>query len=265
MKLFALLFAAAAVLVSSPLYAAPKASAGADMAEDDAAAPKTGVRFVICSPDGATLPSPLFYKSGKTTYKRVSISSRTPSPRIRPEGGVVNFYSEDPSAAAAAADAAGPKKEAKLPEPVLSIPVEGSGKQLCIVVPNKAGGKPQTFFVKESAFAKNGMHIINFSSFPLRITTAAKPDFSDKKDSAIGVFHRDKGICEENTWTYTGETGKAVSFILSFKSKDAKDFKNFKASKFVITDRQSQINVVVKDPTRETLKLLSIQLADDAK
>lgn len=264
MKLFALLFAAAAVLAATPLYAAPKAAAAADdMAGDEAAAPKTGVRFVICSPDGATLPSPLFYKSGKTTFKRVSISSRTPSPRIRPEGGVVNFYGEDPSAAAAA-DAAGAKAApAKMPEPVLSIPVEGTGKQLCIVVPSKAGGKPQTFFVKESNFAKAGMHIINFSSFPLKMTIASKPDFSDKKDSIVGVFHRDKGICEENTWSYKGEPGQAVSFILAYKSKDAKEFKNFKASKFVVSEAQSQINVVVKDPARETLKLLSIQMSDD--
>lgn len=261
MKLFTLLFAAAAVLAVSPLYAAPKAAADtSDMAGDEAAAPKSGVRFVICSPDGATLPSPLFVKSGKNTFKRVTISTRTPSPRVRPEGGVVNFYDTDPSAAAAAADG---KAEVKMPAPVLSIPVEGTGKQLCIVVPNKAGGKPQTFFVKESAFAKNGMHIINFSSFPLRMTIASKPDFSDKKDTAIGVFHRDKGICEENTWTYKGEPGQAVSFVLAYKAKDAKDFKNFKASKFIISDQQSQINVVVKDPARETLKLLSIQLSDD--
>lgn len=261
MKLVALLFAATAVLAVSPLYAAPKASAAAaDMAaEEEAAAPKSGVRFVICSPDGATLPSPLFVKSGKTSFKRVTISTRTPSPRVRPEGGVVNFYNTDPSAMAAGDD----KKEVKLPEPVLSIPVEGTGKQLCIVVPNKAGGKPQTFFVKESAFAKNGMHIINFSSFPLRMTVASKPDFSDKKDAVIGVFHRDKGICEENTWAYKGEPGQTVSFVLSYKSKDAKDFKNFKASKFVVSEQQSQINVVVKDPARETLKLLSIQLSDD--
>lgn len=268
MKLFALLFASAAVLASAPLYAAPKAAApkavaGADaMGEDESAAPKTGVRFVICSPDGASLPSPLYYKSGKASFKSVNISSRIPSPRIRPEGGVVNFYKEDPSAAAAAA---GGKADAKLPEPALTIPVEGGGKQLCIVVPSKDGGKPQTFTVKESAFPKNGLHVINFSAFPLRMTTATKPDFSDKKDAVIGTFRRDSGISPENTWTYKGETGETVSFILSFKAKDAKEFKNFKASKFIISDRQSQINVVVKDPTRESLKLLSIQLADDAK
>lgn len=262
MKFFPLLIAAA-VLATTPLFAAPtKPAAAAETAEDDAAAPKTGVRFVICSPDGARLPSPLFYKSGKTSYKSVSIGGRTPSPRIRPEAGVINFYGEDPSAIEAAAKAE--KKEVKLPEPVLSIPVEGSGKQLCIVVPSKdPKAKPQTFFTKESAFPKGGLHIINFSSFPLKMTLSAKGDFSDKKESAIGVFHRDKGICDENTWTFKGDNGTAVSFVLAFKSKDAKEFKNFKASKFVVSDRQSQINVVVKDPSRDTLKLLSIQLTED--
>lgn len=263
MKFFPLLIAAA-VLTTAPLYAAPKsasAAAAGEAAEDDAAAPKTGVRFVICSPDNATLPSPLYYKSGKTSYKSVSISSRKPSPRIRPEGGVINFYGEDPSAAAAAA---ADKKEVKMPEPVLSIPVEGQGKQLCIVVPSKdPKGKPQTFFTKESAFPKGGMHIINFSSYPLRMTLYSKPDGSDKKDQMVGVFHRDKGICDENTWSYKGETGVPVSFILAFKAKDAKDFKNFKSSKFVVSDKQSQINVVVKDPARDSLKLLSIQLTED--
>lgn len=266
MKFTALLLAAAAVMATSTLYAAPKvaAAAGTEAADEDAAAPKTGVRFVICAPDGAKLPSPLFYKSGKTTYKSVTIGTRTPTPRIRPEGGVINFYGEDPTpAATAAAGASGAeKKEVKMPEPVLSIPVSGSGKQLCIVVPSK-GGKPQTFFVKESAFPKGGMHIINFSSFPLKMTTASKPDFSDKKDSVIGVFHRDKGICEENSWTFKGEAGQPVSFMLAYKAKDAKEFKNFKASKFVVSDQQAQINIVVKDPARETLKLMSIQMTDD--
>lgn len=257
MKFFPLLIAAA-MLVSAPLYAAP--AADADVPGEDANAPKTGVRFVICSPDGTRLPSPLFYKSGKTTYKSVSIGARTPSPRIRPEGGVINFYAEDPSAAIAKANAE--KKEVKLPDPVLSIPVSGSGKQLCIVVPSKSG-KPQTFFVKESAFPKGGLHIINFSSYPLRMSLFSKPDGSDKKDQTIGVFHSDKGICDENTWTYKGEAGVPVSFILAFKPKDAKDFKNFKSSKFVVSDKQSQINIVVKDPARDTLKLMSIQLTED--
>ncbi len=262
MKFFPLLIAAAAMLATAPLYAAPTKPAADDVADEDANAPKTGVRFVICSPDNSRLPSPLFYKSGKTSYKSVSISSRTPSPRIRPEGGVINFYGEDPSAVEAAAKAE--KKEVKLPEPVLSIPVSGTGKQLCIVVPSKdPKTKPQTFFAKESAFPKGGLHIINFSSYPLRMSLFTKPDGSDKKDQGIGVFHRDKGICDENTWSFKGEPGATMSFILAFKPKDAKEFRNFKSSKFVVSDKQSQINVVVKDPARDTLKLLSIQLTDD--
>lgn len=263
-----LLFAAAAVV--APLSAAPKSTAGAaaaasaDMADDPAAAPKSGVRFVICAPDGAKLPSVLYYKSGKTTYKSVTIGSRTPTPRIRPEAGVINFYAEDPTPAVAAASAAtgAEKKEVKMPEPALSIPVPGSGKQLCILVPSKSG-KTQSFIVKESAFPKGGMHIINFSSFPLKMTTATKPDFSDKKESIVGVFHSDKGISDENTWTFKGDSGQSISFMLAYKTKDAKTFKNFKASKFIVSDQQSQINIVVKDPSRDTLKLLSIQMTED--
>lgn len=256
----------AAVLAVSPLFAQGRAAAASSAAEESEAA-KTGVRFVIVAPDGGSLPSPLFCKQGKD-YKEIRIGARLPSVRVRPEGGVVNFYKEDPSAAVAGAgnDKA---KAAKLPEPALSIPVPGgSSKMLCIVVPNKTGGKPQTFFLQEKDFPKNGVHIINFSPNKLVMSVSAKGDFTDKKDTVIGVFKRDAGVSAENTWTFKGENeGDSMAFKLSFLPKDGKgekDLKMLRASKFIVSSRQSQINVVVKPSgDREMLKIMPIQLMSD--
>ena len=260
MKIATFIACCAAVLAAAPLYAQSKASAAADTKE--AAVPKSGVRFVICSPNNAQLPSPLYYKSGRD-YREVNISSRIPSRRIRPEGGKVEFWDEDPTEAVASAKEKGKKK--KEPKPVLSIEVPaGGGKLLCIVVPGKEIAQTQTYFLKESDFPKKGMHIINFSSYPLKMILSEKGDFSDPEEKTVGVFRRDEGISKNNTWSYVGEeAGKSVAFALMYKDKVDKEFKRLKASRFSISGRQAQINMVVKDGTRNIPKLLSIQLMEE--
>ena len=261
MKIATFIACCAAVLAAAPLYAQSKASSTAADTKE-AAVPKSGVRFVICSPSNAQLPSPLYYKSGKD-YKTVSISSRIPSRRIRPEGGKIEFWDEDPAEAAAAAKEKGEKK--KEPKPVISIEVPaGGGKLLCIVVPGKELAQTQTYFLKESDFPKKGMHIINFSSFPLKMVLSEKGDFSDPVEKTVGVFRRDEGISKNNTWSYVGEeAGKSIAFALMYKGKEDKEFKRLKASRFSVSGQQAQINMVVKDGTRNIPKLLSIQLMED--
>ena len=103
---------------------------------------------------------------------------------------------------------------------------------------------------------------ILLSSFPLIVATSDSPDFKDKKESKIGVYRREDGICANNSWSYKGQNGQAIAFILSYVDKDAKMPKRIKASTFVISDRQAVINLVMKDATRNVPKLLSIQLAE---
>ena len=261
MKIATFVVCCAAMLAAAPLYAQSRAAS--DAAAKEAAVPKSGVRFVICSPSNAQLPSPLYYKAGKE-FKTVNISSRVPSRRIRPEGGKVEFWDENPEEAADGKDKEkGGKK--KMPDPILSIAVpSGGGKMLCIVMPGKEVSQTQTYFLKESDFPKKGMHLINFSSYPLKMITSEKGDFSDPSEKTIGVFRRDEGISANNTWSYTSENvGKSVAFALMYKDKDAKEFKRFKVSQFSISGRQAQINMVVKDASRNAPKLLSIQLLED--
>lgn len=260
---FALFFAAC--FAAAPLFA--QSSAAAAAAADEASA-KTGVRFVIISPEGGRLPSPLFCKQGKS-YKEIKIGARTPSVRVKPEGSEVKFYKENPMPTAGA-DGAKPTAadKTKLPEPLFTITVPGgASKMLCIVVPGKEGTKPQTFFLNEKDFPKKGMHIINFSPCKLRMETSLKQDFSDSKKDVIGVFRRDAGISPENSWNFKGEDGQVVAFKLCYLPKDGKgekDLKMISASKFVLSSRQSQISVVVKaGPDSDRLKVMPIQLMSD--
>lgn len=266
MKTFTVALFLAACFAAAPLFA--QSAAGAAAKAEEAAA-KVGVRFVIISPDGAQLPSPLFCKQGKA-YKEIRIGSRTPSVRVRPEGGEVKFYKENPMPTAGADEVAKAKAtdKAKLPPPLFTIPVPGgASKMLCIVVPGKDGAKPQTFFLDEKDFPKKGLHIINFSPNKLRMETSLKPDFSDSKKDVIGVFKREAGISPENSWTFKGEEGQEVAFKLCYLPKDGKsekDLKMISVSKFVLTSRQSQINVVVKvGGNSERLKVMPIQLMSD--
>ncbi len=260
-----------AALVFGPLGAMPIAAQGKAAAEAPAA-PRSGVRFVIVSPSGESIPSPLYCKQGKS-FVALRIGARTASQRVKPEaGGIVRFWKEDPAAAATAAAGAGTAKpgrkpvaiaEAALPEPYMTVklPSEADSKTLCILVPN-GQGKAQTFCVNEGEVPASGVHLINFSPYPLQMLISKTGDFSDKQTQNVGFFQRSEGITPRNSWSYKGENGESASFMLMCKTAKDKPFQRVRASRFVISSRQSQITVVVKDATREGVKMLSIQLTD---
>ncbi len=274
MKWSPLSLLALAALLFSPLAITPaKAQSARAAAEEQAAEeaePSSGVRFVICSPGGASLPSPLYCKQGKG-YKPLSISGRMPSKRVKPDvDGTVKFWKENPAPAVEEEEGRRPRpgsaqaKAQELPPPDLTIKMPGGAgsKMLCIVVPGKELKQTQTFFLKESDFPKSGVHVINFSPYPLEMTVSKSGDFKDKKVSHIGFFVKSEGISAKNSWSYKGEDGESVAFMLSYKGKNDKKFKRIKSSRFVVTGRQSQISIVVKEPTRDSLRLMSIQLLD---
>ena len=281
MKFFPILLICAAVVAFSPAQAqgrrsnkraskpaptaapaVPAAPGAPSSAGATAEAPKTGVRFVICSPAGVPMPNPLYVRSGKA-FKAISIGSRTPSERVQPVGGVIDFWDKDPGATAD-----GDKKQsaasAKVPEPIFSVSVGPNvgSKAVCILSPNKELKKTTALFLDEKDFPRKGMHIINLSSYPLQMITSESNDFKDKKESKIGVYRREDGISSSNSWSFKGEKGQQVSFILSYADQNAKTYKRIKSSTFVLSDRQSVVNVVVKDPTRNMPKLMTIQLAE---
>lgn len=263
-RILSLLLAVGTLSLCPVLAQSPSFGSG----QEEPAAARSGVRFVLCSPSGTQLPNPLYYKAGKD-YRTVRIGGRTPSQPIRPEGGQVVFYDEDPSAALAAAKADKGAKPVDMPKPVLtvSVPSGYSTHAVCIVVPAETPSKSQTFFLSEKDFPSKGTHIINFSSSELQIITSRSGDLTgpDAKTSKIGPFQREQGISKSNSWSFTGEDGEAISFVLSARLKGSKELKRVKASKFLLSSRQSQITIVVKDPSRDALKMLSIQLSDSGR
>ncbi|MBQ5664385.1 MAG: hypothetical protein IIV41_00785 [Akkermansia sp.] len=230
------------------------------------AAPKTGVRFVVCSPTGENMPSPLYVRNGKE-FTAIQIGSRTTSPRVKPVGGVVEFWKENPMPTAGMADKKdkGAAASSKLPDPffTVTVPANIGSKSVCILSPSKDIEKTNTLFLNESDFPRKGVHIINLSSFPLQMTTSEKGDFSDKKESKIGVYRREDGISPSNSWSFKGEKGQQVGFILTYTEKGAKAPKRIKASSFTVSGQQAVINVVVKDPKLNRPRLMTIQLSDD--
>ncbi|MBQ9834975.1 MAG: hypothetical protein IJO34_01475 [Akkermansia sp.] len=251
---------AAAFLAFVPANAQSSRAAAAE-----AAAPKTGIRFVVCSPTNAKLPSPLYYQTGKE-FKPVRIGGRTPSPRIKPIGGKVCFWDQDPSASAEDDKGKGKGKASGTPDipPTMTVEIPASvgSKALCIVVPGEKPSQSQTFFMSESEFPARGIHLINFSSAPLQMVTSQKGDFSDKKASTIHPFKRSEGISKSNSWSYSGENGEIVAYMLNAKQPGEKELKRIKMSKFIVSNRQAQITIVVKAPNSEALRMLSIQLTD---
>ncbi len=248
---------ALAALAIAPLAVMPAAAQNQAAAQE--ATPRTGVRFVIISPSGESLPSPLYCKQGKK-FVPVRISGRIPSERVRPEGGELRFWKEDPGAV----EETKGNKAPKLPEPYLSIKMPGSvsAKTLCIIVPSSTPGKTQTFFLNENDVPASGVHLINFSPYPLQMVLSKKGDFSDKTVDKVSFFQHSEGISEKNRWSYRGEGGEAVSFMLMFKPGKDAEYRRVRSSRFVVSDRQSQITVVVKDSSRDNVKMLSIQLAE---
>lgn len=261
MKYPAFILTLAALVSLCPLYGqSPTSSRGGKGQEE--AAPKTGVRFVMCPLGNYRMPTPLYYQTGKDTYKSVTISTRNPTPRIRPDAsGKIEFFNQDPSQFKDSEKANQPK-----PTPALTInaPSHSGGKTLCIVVPGETLAKSRTLFLNEADFPTRGVHIINFSPIALSVATSKKGDFTDSKTSVVGPYHRDQGITKANSWTYQGGThGEQVAFNLKYQEKPGEEPKYLKRSKFIVSDRQSQINLIVRDQERNMLKILSVQLMAD--
>ncbi len=255
-------------IVALPLCGSSWAATADGNSTEEEAVPRTGVRFVICSPSGISLPSPLYCKQGKT-YKTIPLGSRTPSARLKPGAdGTVKFWKEDPTVGVAAAKGKDAKQgavdETKLPPPLITVkvPASADSKTLCILVPAQDPAKTQTYFLKESDFPQSGVHIINFSPYPLQMVTSKSGNFDDKKEEKIGFFQKGDGISKKNSWSYRGQDGDHVAFMLQYKPKGATEFKRVKASVFSVSKKQSQITVIVKEPTRDSLKMMSIQLTE---
>ena len=236
-------------------------AAAKEEAKEEAAA-KKGVRLMLCSPGGEALPNPLYCKIGKK-YRAVSVAARTPSRPIPAQDGKIRFWKSDPSSALAGAKD-DEEKEALLPpaDYVLNGVPSGS-KMVGFVIPAKDSKTLQGLFFKEKDFPKQGVHLINLSPYPIRMTTSEKGDFSDARDTVLSPYRKSEGINKKGSWSVRGDDGKNLAFAVAYKANGMPDYKRIKASTMVVSARQSQITVVVKDPVHDSPKLLSFQIAEE--
>ncbi|MBE6420394.1 MAG: hypothetical protein E7031_09725 [Akkermansiaceae bacterium] len=280
MKYAAFSLMMAALVAAAPVYAQSSSrgkKAGQEQSEQKEA--KTGVRFVICSAQNVKVKSPLWYKVSDEEAKTVSISSRTATPRIKPIGGKVVFYEDNPipPEEEATGKSQGEKKEKwKEPKVVFTVDTKGAAaKSFCIVMP-ESETKVETIMLSESDFPKKGVHLINLSRKNIKISISEKGDFSDSKTTLLEGGNT-KSVNKSNTWSLVGANhGDQLAFQISYvgekekrtrengvtKKKKIKADIPVRRSKFVVSERQSVISVIVDDPKRDGVQLLSIQLTD---
>ncbi len=273
----------AALVVCAPVYAQSSSrgsKARQEQSEDQEA--KTGVRFVICSAQNIKVKSPLWYKVSDEEAKTVTISSRTATPRIKPKGGKVVFYESDPIPPKTEDGKKDGKKGDKAekwkePKVVFSVDTKGAApKSFCIVMP-ETETKVETIMLSESEFPKKGVHLINLSKKDIKILTSnsEKGDFSGAKPTLLKGGT--KGVTGSNKWSFAGANhGDQIAFKITYVGvKEQRTKENGKyvkkkvktdipvrSSKFIVSDRQSFISIIVDDPKRNGVQLLSIQLAE---
>ena len=274
----------AALVAAAPVQAQSSARGKKDAAAQTEA--KTGVRFVICSAANIKVKSPLWYKVSDEEADTVSISSRTATPRIKPMGGKVVFYEDNPIPPETdGKDKDGKAEKWKEPKVVFTVDTKGAAsKAFCIVMP-ETETKVETIMLSESDFPKKGVHLINLSKKNVKISTSAKGDFSDAKVTLLKGGNT-KSVNDSNKWSMVGANhGDQLAFHITYEGvkeqrargtggKTLKDANGkirkekvrteitLRRSKFVVSERQSLISILVDDPARDGVNLLSIQLAD---
>ncbi|MBQ4595021.1 MAG: hypothetical protein IJA81_10340 [Akkermansia sp.] len=284
MKYTAFTLMLAALVAAAPVQAQSSARGKKDAAAQTEA--KTGVRFVICSAANIKVKSPLWYKVSDEEADTVSISSRTATPRIKPMGGKVVFYEDNPIPPETdGKDKDGKAEKWKEPKVVFTVDTKGAAsKAFCIVMP-ESETKVETIMLSESDFPKKGVHLINLSKKNVKISTSAKGDFSDAKVTLLKGGNT-KSVNDSNKWSLVGANhGDQLAFQITYEGvkeqrakgtggKTLKDANGkirkekvrteitLRRSKFVVSERQSLISILVDDPARDGVKLLSIQLAD---
>lgn len=282
MKYTAFTLMLAALVAAAPVQAqSSRAGKGGAAAQAEPKEAKSGVRFVICSAKNVKVKSPLWYKVNDEEAKTVTISARTATPRIKPQGGKVVFYEDNPIPPTEKEAA----KDWKEPKVVFTVDTAGAAsKAFCIVMP-ETETKVDTIMLSESDFPKKGVHLINLSQKNVKISTSVKGDFTDAKITMLKGGNT-KGVSSSNKWSLTGANhGDQLAFQITYEGvkeqrvrgtggKSIKDEKGkvrkekvkseitVRRSKFVVSERQSLISILVDDPAHDGVKLLSIQLAD---
>lgn len=243
-----ILATAAVLLLGATAAFAQRASAPAPSAGapgQPPAQPKQGIRFIVRNMGGTPL-NELFVLTGEKekTVKSLRLGSRLPSERVAWDGSRnVVLYKEEPSL-----PETGQIKQEQLPVPYMTVSVPGSmsNKVLGLIVVGK-NGKNRVFFLDEHNFRTGGIHAINFTSRPIKITLAKKSDFSDKVDFILAPVHPSEGISSKNSWNFIPKAaGETYNFVIS-TTNDSGQEQRIRSSRFNTAKGISQINLFMRE------------------
>lgn len=253
------IFTYAAVALLAALCPLAFGQESADKDDDNVKFPSRGVRFVVCSPSGERLPTPLYAKVGET-HLPVHITSRAPSPRLAPNSkGNIAFYDKDP----------GPKAKGAQPLFTIEVPQEHRTKSICVVQPApKNAGVSKAYFFKESTFPKGSSYIVNLSSSTLEMVTSSTGKFEgEEKRVKIAPNNKKTSLSAdaENVWGFSNSKASSkLYFSLSALPADAKGSPiRIKSSTIMTYEKNTQLSFVVEHPTlKGSFRIMSVQYAD---
>ncbi len=255
--LLSLLIGSACIVPSALAQSTARNSSATAQEDKEEREARNGVAFVVSASGGVALPSNrLYYEKSKGTYDSIEVSNRIVSKRV-PLRGTVKFWAENPSGA----------NGDKVPPPLFSVNIPSGTRPICILIPFKAKDSDKisvsNIALAESQIPPSGQHIINLSPYPLTMMVASKSDFSDAKKFKIpaNAVAGGRGIQKENIWSFKGTSGEVVSFMLSAQLKPSAEPIRVRASRFTISDKQSQVNLIIKDPNRDGVRMETVQIA----
>jgi len=256
--LFAVFLLFTALLI--PTLSAQSSTRGSTQVEKSS----TGVRFVSNATAGTSFPPQLYYQLKKGEFHEISIGARVPSLRVRPKAGVIEFWTEMPIIEEAPKGKRAEKTKVPPPNVIISVPV-GMENALCFLqaLPHKkdAARIPvRTTFISPREMPTSGQHVLNLTKYNFAMSTSKIGDFSDKKVVKIGACKNIKIASRSNMWSFKGKRGETLSFLLSCKYPDKKNWVRVRASRFVVSDSQAQLSVLLADPVSKRVKMIFIQV-----
>lgn len=222
-----------------------------------------GIRFIVRNLSSETV-SQLYALTGdkNNPVVNVRLGSRQPSMRLAWDTErQVSLYKDEPIL-----DASGKLDKEKLPDPFLTaqIPDDMSNKVLGMIVLTKDPRNNRVFYMDESIFKKGGIHAVNLTSSPIKISISETGDYKkDGKHFILSPFRSEDGITKKNSWNFAPslrESTKIYHFSITTMGANGKE-QRIRSSQFIVSQDISQINLFVRG-NNGRITMSSVSLGD---
>lgn len=222
-----------------------------------------GIRFIVRNLSSEAV-SQLYALTGDKNNPVVSVrlGSRQPSKRLAWDANrQITLYKDEP-----VLDASGKIDKEKMPTPFVTaqIPDDVSNKVLGMIVLTKDPRNNRVFYMDENIFKKGGIHAVNLTSSPIKISISESGDYKkDGKHFILKPFRSDEGISKNNSWNFnpsTQKSSKIYHFSITTTGNGGKEQK-VRSSRFIVAQGISQINLFVRGEDGR-ISMSSVSLGD---